>query len=1316
MDLEKQEINAKLVDDISKILKRASGATAQLATDVVCRRLAQFGSKATSLQQFENACKMFGRFDSNALEATYSAILAHQKHKNASNLTKSVFGNMTTAEAASATQSATLISSDDQQPGGGLVYVPKSKRHQQQQQKIDNDPAASTGSGLQYGVEKGKSALGLDKLAAKLREEAVKSMNKNQMSFAEQDEQEEDISNQKATFRQPHIPANLRQRRADTPSDPGGVSSSAQQRLEDHRRRLSRLEGSRKGGLSYESGGRGHGRHQPRSRSRSRSRSKSPRRNNRDGRSSHQSRSRNGSSRRYSEHSTDSHPHDRRVAGSTRGRWDAMTPVSLHGEESDRFETGSRSIRSGNRPVSSRRSGWDEPTPRHRQIDTPRWRQSTIMQGSTNGADRRDGEVVEDRGDWDTTQRQLDRDWYNIDESGGAVDNAHNPFADYVEHDNKLEAKLIGQQAKRMNARQMQYSKDNELWINSRLMQSGIVQAASADEDDDDADKNRIHLLVHDLKPPFLDGTVLTKQLDPVKTVVDPTSDLAVFARKGSALVRELREKRERMKATRDAVNMAGTMLGNVMGVTTEDSDHHKFDDNKEEHNQHDQYQPTHSQQDEQVTAAENCVSGSSEFSRTRSIREQREYLPAFACRSDLLRVISDNQVTVVVGETGSGKTTQLAQYLHEAGYTKFGMVGCTQPRRVAAMSVAKRVAEEMDVKLGEEVGYAIRFEDCTSKQTKLKYMTDGVLLRETLTKRDLGQYSAIIMDEAHERTLNTDVLLGLLKQIVATRRDLKLIVTSATMNAQRFADFFGNAPVFTIPGRTFPVDIMFSKSACEDYVDSAVRQVLTIHLSQSDGDILVFMAGQEDIEACCETVRERLAVIDGAKPLNVLPIYSQLPADLQAKIFEPSPVRKVVVATNIAETSLTVDGVKYVVDSGYYKLKVYNPRIGMDSLQVTPISQASANQRSGRAGRTGPGIAYRLYTERAFKHEMYPSPIPEIQRTNLSYVVILLKSIGVDNLLDFDFLDPPPQDTIKTSMYQLWTLGSLDNTGHITQLGRKMVELPLDPAPAKMLVTAHILGCTAEVVTIVSMLAVPSVFYRPKERLDESDAAREKFFVPESDHLTLLNAYNQWRSNGYRDSWCTRHFIHSKSMRKAREVREQLVDILQGTLKLELKSAGANWDIIRQCICSAYFHQAARTKSLGEYTNLRTGMPCHVHPTSALYGMGYTPDYIVYHELVYTSKEYMQCVTAVDPKWLAEMGPMFFSLREAGASRKKHADIHMAKMESEFQQAQQQEEAAKAELERRRVLSRTSRSNIVTPGGAGNTPRFKTPRRRTNI
>jgi pre-mRNA-splicing factor ATP-dependent RNA helicase DHX38/PRP16 len=327
----------------------------------------------------------------------------------------------------------------------------------------------------------------------------------------------------------------------------------------------------------------------------------------------------------------------------------------------------------------------------------------------------------------------------------------------------------------------------------------------------------------------------------------------------------------------------------------------------------------------------DNKIAAQSEFARTKTIKEQREFLPVYGCRSKLLEVVRENQIVVVVGETGSGKTTQLTQYMHEEGYTDFGMVGCTQPRRVAAMSVAKRVAEEMGCELGQEVGYAIRFEDLTSDKTVIKYMTDGVLLRESLRESDLESYSVVVMDEAHERSLHTDVLFGILRKIVARRRDLKLIVTSATLNAEQFSDFFGGVPIFRIPGRTFHVEKYFAKTPPEDYVEAAVKQVLTIHLSFPPGDILVFMTGQEDIEATCQVIAERAATLDGVPPILLLPMYSQLPADLQAKIFDSTTdgTRKCIISTNIAETSLTVDGIKYVVDCGYAKVKVYNPKIG---------------------------------------------------------------------------------------------------------------------------------------------------------------------------------------------------------------------------------------------------------------------------------------------------------------------------------------------------------------------------------------------------
>jgi len=669
---------------------------------------------------------------------------------------------------------------------------------------------------------------------------------------------------------------------------------------------------------------------------------------------------------------------------------------------------------------------------------------------------------------------------------------------------------------------------------------------------------------------------------------------------------------------------------------------------------------------------------GASEFTSSRSILEQRRSLPVRGVRDALLTVVRDNQVVIIVGETGSGKTTQLTQYLREDGLGAGGRIGCTQPRRVAAMSVAARVAAEVGCDVGEEVGYAIRFEDVTSERTVIKYMTDGVLLRESLREPDLDGYAVVVMDEAHERSLHTDVLFGILRDVLRRRRDLKLVVTSATLDADAFAAFFGGAaPVFAIPGRTFPVEKYFAKSPCEDYVDGAVKQALAIHLSYPPGDILVFMTGQEDVESTCGALAERCAALgDGVPPLLLLPMYSQLPADLQARIFDAAAggVRKCVVSTNVAETSLTVDGVKYVVDAGYCKLKVYNPRVGMDALQVAPVSRANAAQRAGRAGRTGPGFCYRLYTERQFRDELLATQVPEIQRTNLGNVVLLLKSLGVDDLLDFAFMDPPPQENILNSMYQLWVLGALDNGGGLSDLGARMVEFPLDPPLAKMLLFAAGLACGAEVLAIVACLSVPNVFFRPKDREEESDAAREKFFVPESDHLTLLNVYAAWRAAGYDARWCDRHFVVHKALAKAREVAAQLLDLMEAQ-RVPHESCGPDsWDVVRKAICSAYFFNAARLKGVGEYVNMLSAIPCNLHPSSSLFGLGYTPDHVIYHELVMTSREYMKCTTAVDGEWLAELGPMFFSIKQSYKDRvakRKRERTETDLMDAEFKDRQ---------------------------------------------
>ena len=657
----------------------------------------------------------------------------------------------------------------------------------------------------------------------------------------------------------------------------------------------------------------------------------------------------------------------------------------------------------------------------------------------------------------------------------------------------------------------------------------------------------------------------------------------------------------------------------------------------------------------------------------TRSIKEQRESLPIFHLREALLEAVAGNQVLVVIGETGSGKTTQMTQYLAEAGYTSRGRIACTQPRRVAAMSVAKRVAEEVGCRLGDEVGYAIRFEDCTSKETVVKYMTDGMLLREALLDDVLSAYSVVMLDEAHERTIHTDVLFGLLKGILSRRNsggggagnDLKLIVTSATLDADKFSSYFFGCPIFTIPGRTFPVEVLYTKQPEADYLDAALITVMQIHLTEPEGDVLLFLTGQDEIDTAASVLFERLKSLGPAVPeLVILPVYSSLPSEMQTRIFEPAApgTRKCVIATNIAEASLTIDGVYYVVDPGFAKQKVYNARMGMDSLVVTPISQASAKQRAGRAGRTGPGKCYRLYTEQAFRDEMLPLSVPEIQRTNLGMTVLTLKAMGVNDLLGFDFMDPPPPATLVAALEQLYNLGALDDEGLLTRLGRKMAEFPLDPPLSKSLIASVDLGCSEEMLTIIAMLSAQNIFYRPREKQAAADAKKARFHSPEGDHLTLLAVYEGWKASNFAKAWCFENFIQERSMRRAQDVRKQLVAIMD-RYGLDLVSAAGSAPTrdqasarVRQAICSGYFFHAARKDAQEGYKTVVDQAPVYIYPGSALFQR--QPDWVVYHELVMTSKEYMRECCAVDPRWLVQLAPRFFRPADARAlSRRKRAE-----------------------------------------------------------
>jgi len=1332
-----------------------------------------------------------------------------------------------------------------------------------------------------------------------------------------------------------------------------------------------------------------------------------------------------------------------------------------------------------------------------------------------------------------------------------------------------------------------------ERWEMSRLIAAGampVTQRPDVDEEHgilggvDEENEEEVEVELNEAEPKFLEGqTAAGASMSPIKMCLNPEGSLQRAALTQSALSKERRELREQQKAEQldavpkdlaraweDPMAKAGErhLAAELRGIGQQ----HVVDIPKWK----------------QETMGKNVTYGRV---TNLSIKEQRESLPIYKLREQLLQAVHDNQILVVIGETGSGKTTQMTQYLAEAGYTSRGIVGCTQPRRVAAMSVAKRVAEEFGCKLGQEVGYSIRFEDVTSPETKIKYMTDGMLLRELLLDPDLTKYSVMILDEAHERTINTDVLFGLLKKAMTKRKDLKIIVTSATLDAEKFSSYFGGCPIFSIPGRLFPVTILYSKEPEQDYLDASLITVMQIHLSQPPGDILLFLTGKEEIDTACEILYDRMQSLGkGAPELLVLPVYSALPSELQTKIFEPPPpgarkcwghgtllmmydgsskkvedikegdvlmgddgtprtvlfgsirdghtaldehawllagadqgsvvragikphhigwnatgrkpmanglyeckfigcgytspsysarshhghraslhvvtvaptpapatyritsnnegrlswtcngqhilvlmvnrrprskqlrqgggyfieyfdleliraaphpayrpvtrglsdgtrmlngtnalvafssedeaqsfidaygdlwkpltfectvedymsfphaikvkcmmyqppvvdfpppslslrsrletafgrtisteqlhqcawviglwladgrstapiiyqiceneakpthshveiinnlvnvlsdmsgqssemvrgtikqhgitssgniaynipigsalwsvingygmagrdkkhfpldllregrstrahllagvidgdgwfvldkkyygvackdrhfidgiihlsrglglstgkvshklstdvetglqytawevgiygdalstvipvrlsykrcpsnealgrspnkdqrcdgftITKVdhapyrgfqvdgngrilmndfvvthncVVATNIAEASLTIDGIYYVVDPGFCKQKVYNPRLGMDSLVVTPISQASANQRSGRAGRTGPGKCFRLYTEAAFRNEMLPNTVPEIQRTNLGNVVLSLKAMGVNDLLGFDFMDPPPVQTLVTALQMLYSLGALDEEGLLTRLGRKMAEFPMEPQLSKMLIASVDLGCSEEVLTIVAMLSVQTVFHRPKDKAAQADAKRAKFFAPEGDHLTLLTVYQAWANSKYSNNFAFENFLQARQLRRAQDVRKQLASIME-RYKLPMESCGKQWTRIQKAVCAGYFVNASKKDPTEGYKTLVDQQPVYIHPSSALFNK--QPEWLVYHQLVLTSKEYMREVTVIQPSWLIELAPQFYRAADPNklSKRKRHERI----------------------------------------------------------
>lgn len=572
-----------------------------------------------------------------------------------------------------------------------------------------------------------------------------------------------------------------------------------------------------------------------------------------------------------------------------------------------------------------------------------------------------------------------------------------------------------------------------------------------------------------------------------------------------------------------------------------------------------------------------------------------------------------------------------------------------------------------MDVEFGQEVGYTIRFEDLTSPRTILKYMTDGMLLRESMADPTLSKYSAIVLDEAHERTVATDILMGLMKQVARNRPDLKIIVMSATLDAQKFQKYFKDAPLLVVSGRTFKVDIFYTPEPEKDYLEAAVRTALHIHLQEAPGDILLFLTGEEEIEEACLRIRREASRFGRDVPeLCVVSLYSSLPPHQQQRIFDSAPPprrpgdppgRKIVVSTNIAETSLTIDGIVYVIDPGFSKQKVYNPRVRVESLLVSPISKASAQQRAGRAGRTRPGKCFRLYPERVFERDLQEQTHPEILRCNLGSVVLELKKLGIDDLVHFDFMDPPAPETLMRALELLNYLGALDDEGDLTEVGRQMGEFPLDPQLAKVLLSSHQYGCSNEILTIVSMLSVQNCFVRPRDKQRAADDAKAGFVHPDGDHLTLLNVFHAYKRDGeHSQDWCHQHFLNPRALKSASDVRVQLQRIVE-RLRVPLNSpkfgTPAYYTQIRQALVTGFFMQVAHLERGGTYLTVKDNQIVRLHPSTAL---EVTPEWVLYNEYVLTTQNYIRMVTAIRPEWLLETAPHYYDLDRFPSCEAKRA------------------------------------------------------------
>ena len=617
------------------------------------------------------------------------------------------------------------------------------------------------------------------------------------------------------------------------------------------------------------------------------------------------------------------------------------------------------------------------------------------------------------------------------------------------------------------------------------------------------------------------------------------------------------------------------------------------------------------------------------------------ESLPVSQRKAEIQKLLSEHQVIVVAGETGSGKTTQLPKMCLELGFGNLGMIGHTQPRRIAARSVAARIAEELETELGGLVGYKVRFNDQISDDTQVKLMTDGILLAEIQNDRFLNQYSCLIIDEAHERSLNNDFILGYLKQLLPRRRDLKLIITSATIDVERFSKHFNNAPIIEVSGRTYPVEVRYRPVVEEDDQDQLQGILNAVDELQAEGrgDILIFMNGEREIRDTAEALQKQ-----NLKHTEILPLFARLSAQEQNKIFHPSGLNRIVLATNVAETSLTVPGIKYVIDPGTARISRYSYRTKVQRLPIEPISQASANQRKGRCGRVSEGICIRLYSEEDFNSRPEFTD-PEILRTNLASVILQMTALGLDDIEAFPFVDAPDKRHIQDGIKLLEELGAFEmvrtkagEKRQLTAVGRQLAQLPVDPRLAKMLLGAVSQGALHEVMIIVAALSIQDPRERPQEKQQASDEKHRRFADKKSDFLAFLNLWRylqeqqkELSKNQFRRQ-CQKDFLNYLRIREWQDIYHQ-IRLTVREMGLPINSEKAEYQQIHTALLSGLLsHIGLKEAEKQQYLGARNAHFA-IFPNSVLFKK--QPKWVMAAELVETSKLWGRMVAEIEPEWI---------------------------------------------------------------------------------